>query len=143
MMRSALVPSILAVEALPISSSRKQIYTMNQSTMLSENVSIADLAGRRSDRLEYLKGVYLNMVPDQARNPTLRVRLSRVGSGTQPAYRIERDNNDGQTVIMGFYQGDKHKPLPKRLHDCDGPTWSNKTMSYIDLRTLHNSEIGA
>lgn len=110
--------------------------------MLAENVSIADLTGRKADRLGYLKGVYLNMVPDQARNPTLRVRLSRLASGTQPAYRIEADDSDGQTVIMGFYQGDKHTPLPKRLHDCDGPTWSSATMSYVDLRTLHNNEIG-
>ncbi|MDB5644631.1 hypothetical protein [Methylobacterium sp.] len=116
---------------------------MTKTNMLVENVSIADIAGRRAERLEYLKGVYLNMVPDQARNPTLRVRLSRLGAGGQPAYRIERDDSDGQTVIMGFYQGDKHKPLPKRLHDCDGPTWSSKTMSYVDLRALHNSEIGA
>lgn len=115
---------------------------MTKSSMLVENVSIADIAGRRAERLEYLKGVYLNMVPDQARNPTLRVRLSRLGSGGQPAYRIERDDTDGQTVNMGFYQGDKHKPLPKRLQDCDGPTWSSKTMSYVDLRTLYNSEIG-
>ncbi|MCJ2047711.1 hypothetical protein MKK58_24680 [Methylobacterium sp. J-078] len=116
---------------------------MSQTDMLAENVTIADLAGRKADRLEYLKGVYLNMVPDQASNPTLRVRLSRLGVGVRPAYRIERDDTDGQTVVMGFYQGDKHKPLPKRLHDCDGPTWSNETMSYVDLRTLHNGAIGA
>jgi hypothetical protein len=116
---------------------------MNKPDMLAENVSIADLAGRKADRFEYLKGVYLNMVPDQTRNPTLRVRLSRLGSAVQPAYRIESEDTDGQTVIMGFYQGDKHKPLPKRLHDCDGPTWSSETMSYVDLRTLHNSHIGA
>ena len=116
---------------------------MKKVDMLAENVSIADLAGRRADRLDYLKGVYLNMVPDQAKNPTLRVRLSRLGSGVQPAYRIERDDTDGQTVIMGFYQGDKHKPLVKRLHDSDGPSWSNETTSYVDLRSLHNSEIGA
>ena len=116
---------------------------MSKDRLLAENVSIADLAGRRADRLNYLKGVYLNMVPDQAKNPTLRVRLSRLGSGVQPAYRIERDDADGQTVIMGFYQGDKHKPLVKRLQDCNGPTWSSETMSYVALRTLHNSEIGA
>ncbi|WP_019905943.1 hypothetical protein [Methylobacterium sp. 77] len=116
---------------------------MKNIDMLAENVSIADLSGRRSDRLDYMRGVYLNMVPDQAKNPTLRVRLSRLGSGVQPAYRIECDDSDGQTVIMGFYQGDKHKPLPKRLHDCDGPSWSSETMSYVDLRSLHNSEIGA
>lgn len=117
---------------------------MTKTELLGENISIADLAGRRAERREYLKGVYLNMVPDQARNPTLRVRLSRIGSpGVQPAYRIERDDTDGQTVVMGFYQGDKHKPLPKRLHDCDGPTWSRETMSYVELRALHNSEIGA
>lgn len=75
---------------------------MTATTMLAENVSIADLAGRNADRLEYLRGVYRNMVPDQARNPTLRVRISRLGVGVQPAYRIERDDTDGQTVVMGF-----------------------------------------
>lgn len=115
---------------------------MNQPDLLAENVSIADLAGRKAERLEYLKGIYLNMVPDQTRNPTLRVRLSRVGSKVQPHYRIESDDTDGQTVILGVYQGDKHKPLAKRLHDDDGPTWSSETMSYVDLRTLHNSQIG-
>lgn len=115
---------------------------MTSTAMLAENVSIADLAGRNADRLEYLRGVYRNMVPDQARNPTLRVRISRLGSGVQPAYRIERDDTDGQTVVMGFYQGDKHKPLPKRLHDCDGPSWSSETMSYVELRALHNGAIG-
>jgi hypothetical protein len=44
--------------------------------------------------------------------------------------------------VMGFYQGDKHKPLPKRLHDCDGPSWSSETMSYVELRALHNGAIG-
>ncbi len=111
--------------------------------MLAENLSITDLAGRKAERIEYLRGVYLNMVPDQARNPSLRVRLSRLGSGVQPAYRIERDDAEGGTVILGFYQGDKHKPLAKRLHDCDGPSWSSQTVSYADLRALHNSEIGA
>ncbi|MBX9930907.1 MAG: hypothetical protein K2Y56_05130 [Methylobacterium sp.] len=110
--------------------------------MLAENVSIIDLAGRKADRLAYVKGVYLNMVPDQAKNPTLCVRLSRLGPGIQPAYRIERNDTDGQTVIMGFYQGDKHTPLAKRLHDSDGPTWSSETVSYVDLRSLHNSHIG-
>jgi hypothetical protein len=116
---------------------------MKKTDLLVENVSIADIAGRRAERLEYLKGVYLNMVPDQASNPSLRVRLSRLGPAVQPAYRIERDDSDGQTVILGFYQGDKHKPLAKKYHDCDGPTWSSETTSYVDLRTLHNSEIGA
>lgn len=116
---------------------------MKSVDMLAENITLGDLPGRKADRFEYLRGVYLNMVPDQARNPTLRVRLSRLGSGVQPAYRIERDDSDGQTVVMGFYQGDKHKPLPKRLHDCDGPSWSSQTMSYVELRTLHNGAIGA
>jgi hypothetical protein len=116
---------------------------MTTADMLAENVSIADLTGRAADRLAYLKGVYLNMVPDQAGNPTLRVRLSRVGPPAQPPYRIERDDSDGQTVILGFYQGDKHKPLAKRLHDCDGPTWSRETMSYADVRALHNGAVGA
>lgn len=87
---------------------------MNNEALLSEDVSIADLAGRRVERFKYLRGVYLNMVPDQAYNPTLRVRLSRLRAGGQPAYRIERDDSDGQTVIMGLYQGDKHKPLAKK-----------------------------
>ena len=116
---------------------------MTKTELLAENVSIPDLTGRRADRIEYMRGVYLNMVPDQAQNPTLRVRLSRAGSWVQPAYRIERDDTDGKTVIMGFYQGDKHKPLPKKFHDPDGATWSSRTMSYVELRELHNSEIGA
>lgn len=116
---------------------------MKNTDLLAENLSIADLAGRRAERLDYLRGVYLNMVPDQATNPTLRVRLSRLGSSVQPAYRIERDDTDGQTVIMGFYQGDKHKPLAKKFQGCEESAWSSETTSYVDLRALHNSEIGA
>nr|WP_282103746.1 hypothetical protein [Methylobacterium sp. 37f] len=100
------------------------------------------MKGRRPDRVEYLRGIYLNMVPDQAKNPTLRVRLSRLGPDAQPAYRIECDDADGNTVVLGWYQGDKHKPLTKKLQESEESTWSRATTSYIELRTLHNREIG-
>ena len=116
---------------------------MTKADWLASDVSIVDLTGRTADLAAYLKGIYLNMVPDQAAHPTLRVRITRVGSGHQPDYRIERDDVDGETIVMGFFQGDTHKPLAKRYQDIDGEIWSKRTMSYVDVRELHNSGIRA
>jgi hypothetical protein len=113
---------------------------------LSHKATIADIISTLNKPVEYVRGVFGNMVDCKKEHGNAFVRIGKTGRGISPHYRVEPELSpyaidDAFDPIVEFtaFDGRNHKKLDWEWPEVRGHHWSSETMSYEEVQNLLGS----